>query len=183
MSQIGQRCQNPKSKAFKYYGARGISVCNRWDFFPYFVQDVGLPPNPRFTLDRIDNNGNYEPGNVRWATRMQQANNTRYNVRISHGTITKNQNDWARTLGICRTSLVYRIKKWGKDKAISATKDNRAKRVITHGGVTKDVKQWADHLGIKVCTLRYRIKRWGVDMAVSKPRNASKDHSAPKLQT
>ena len=71
-----QRCLDPNSKDFKYYGGRGISICKEWDSFPVFLTDVGTRPHG-LTLDRVDNNGNYEPGNVRWATRAQQSQNRR----------------------------------------------------------------------------------------------------------
>lgn len=71
------RCQNPSNKDFKYWGARGIKVCDRWQTFENFLADVGLKPHPSLSLDRIDNDGNYEPGNVRWATAKQQVANRR----------------------------------------------------------------------------------------------------------
>lgn len=73
------RCRNPNNTHFKYYGGRGIQVCERWQGpkgFTHFLEDMGERPQG-LTLDRIDNNGNYEPGNVRWATRKQQIANTR----------------------------------------------------------------------------------------------------------
>jgi hypothetical protein len=75
------RCFNPVHKSFPYYGGRGITVCAVWrDSFVNFLQDVGLRPSPDYSLDRYpNNNGNYEPGNVRWATTVQQQQNTRKN--------------------------------------------------------------------------------------------------------
>ena len=72
-----RRCYDQKCDKFQYYGGRGISVCQRWlDSFDNFIADVGLRP-PGLTLDRIYNDGNYEPGNVRWATHSQQMLNRR----------------------------------------------------------------------------------------------------------
>lgn len=68
-----QRCAFPKHQSFHRYGGRGIKVCERWDDFVVFLADMGERPSMAHSLDRVDNNGNYEPGNVRWATRRQQS--------------------------------------------------------------------------------------------------------------
>lgn len=71
------RCRNPNAASFKYYGARGITVCDRWKSFDNFYADMGSRPSGKHSIDRIDNDGNYEPGNCRWATLAVQNSNKR----------------------------------------------------------------------------------------------------------
>lgn len=70
-----KRCNDPDHAAYKKYGGRGIRICERWDVFENFYADMGDKPGKRYSLDRIDNNGNYEPGNCRWATPLEQTQN------------------------------------------------------------------------------------------------------------
>ncbi len=72
-----QRCNNPKNQDYELYGARGISICERWNDFENFLSDMGRRPSDEHSIDRKDNNGNYEPSNCHWTTDDAQANNRR----------------------------------------------------------------------------------------------------------
>lgn len=114
-----QRCMNPKSHIWKYYGGRGIKVCERWlgkDGFKNFYADMGEPNGLR--LDRINNDGNYEPGNCRWATTAEQAKNRRKTgVAIDPNSLRQK----AKAAGLPYLQVYFRIKRggWSEEKALS----------------------------------------------------------------
>ena len=115
-----QRCSNPKARRFAEYGGRGISVCERWkDSFENFLADMGEPPTSKHSIDRIDVNGNYEPGNCRWATILEQAQNTRTNRNITFHGKTQSLSVWARELGIEPHTLIKRLNKWPLETALT----------------------------------------------------------------
>lgn len=110
---VRDRCFNPRNHAFADYGGRGITVCARWNSFAHFLADVGPRPTPHHSLDRKDNGKGYSKKNCRWATKIQQANNSRSNLRLElHGRI-MTQAEWARELGIKTATICCRLRYYG----------------------------------------------------------------------
>jgi hypothetical protein len=103
------RCYNPNAPKYHRYGGRGITICDRWlnDFWA-FAEDVGGKPTPKHTLDRIDNDGNYEPGNVRWATRKEQQRNTHWVMKVEIDGITYLAMDLAKIAGLSAKAIKQR---------------------------------------------------------------------------
>lgn len=92
-----QRCHNPNNKDYKNYGGRGIEVCELWrDSFEAFLLMVGKRPTLKHTIERIDTNKSYEPGNVKWATRFEQNQNQRSNKKLTIDGVTKTVSEWSR---------------------------------------------------------------------------------------
>jgi hypothetical protein len=102
------RCTNPKHRAYKSYGGRGITVCARWRSFTNFLADMGEKPEG-LSLDRIDYNGNYEPDNCRWATDKQQARNKRNSSHITLNGETHTISEWAEILHIHPATISDRL--------------------------------------------------------------------------
>ncbi len=104
------RCRNPNNEHYEDYGGRGIVVCERWiNSLIAFAEDMGLPPTPQHSIDRIDNNGNYEPGNCRWATQTEQMRNTRVNTLLTFNGKTQCLKAWADEIGIRASTLCQRL--------------------------------------------------------------------------
>ena len=106
---IIQRCTNPSATKYCDYGGRGIAVCDRWRLFENFYSDMGECPEGK-EIERKDNDGNYEPGNCRWATRYEQTRNTRRNNMLTHDGVTLCVTDWAARLGVHFTTLTARLR-------------------------------------------------------------------------
>ncbi len=107
-----QRCHNPSNPQYADYGGRGIIVCDRWrNDVAAFIADVGRRPSSEYSIDRYpDNDGNYEPGNARWATRDEQANNKRNNIKLTYRGETKRLAEWATMLNVVPLALYSRLR-------------------------------------------------------------------------
>ncbi len=163
---IQTRCYNNHSTAYKYYGARGISMCDRWRrSFQNFLTDMGARPSSDHSVDRIDTNGNYEPSNCRWATRKEQANNKRNNVLISINGETKTMTTWCAQFNVSVAAVSLRYKKGIRGSALFEV----MARKISFDGVTDTISGWSKKTGIKPTTLGMRLaKGWEISKALTK---------------
>ena len=115
------RCYNPKTESFPHYGGRGIIVCSEWiDSYDTFLRDVGPRPSVMHSLERSNTNGNYEPGNVKWATSREQNNNRRFNHFLEFNGKRQTVTQWSRDLGVNDTLLFMRLKNgWSVERALT----------------------------------------------------------------
>lgn len=114
---IKDRCYNPNSGVFHNYGGRGISVCARWmESFDAFLHDMGSPPTASHSIDRIHNDGNYEPGNCRWATSLEQGVNKRTVTMLKVNDEEMCVTHWARRLGMFQSTLRRRVQRCGMEE-------------------------------------------------------------------
>ena len=113
------RCEKLSDSNYFRYGARGIKVCDRWKDVNNFIKDMSSGYNNKLQLDRIDNNCNYEPSNCRWATRTENANNTRRNRWVEYNNISKTVGQWATFLQIPYHAMINRFNNWELEKAIN----------------------------------------------------------------
>lgn len=118
---IIQRCTNPNNIGYRNYGGRGIAICDRWrKSFQNFFADMGPKPTSRHSIDRIDNNGSYEPGNCRWITRREQTRNTRANRVLEYQGRNLCLSALAQEAGMSAATLWRRLKLgWDIDKAMT----------------------------------------------------------------
>jgi len=116
---LNRRCFDTKHHKYKKYGKRGIQVCERWKNFENFFADMGNRPEGK-TIDRINNDGNYEPNNCKWSTRKEQQNNKSNNVFLTYKGETKTIAQWGNKLNINYDTLYQRIRnKWDTKKALT----------------------------------------------------------------
>lgn len=115
-----RRCSDADDPKFKYYGGRGITVCARWADFTAFLADMGESPTG-LTLERKNNDGHYEPGNCRWASRSEQQRNSRNAKFITFNGECLCVREWEQRLGLTHGALFHRLKRgWSIERAMTA---------------------------------------------------------------
>jgi len=165
-----QRCTNPNNTCYERYGGRGIKVCERWGDFRNFLEDMGEAPEG-MQIDRMNNDGNYEKDNCRWATNKEQANNRRSNVHYEYGGNKYTLSQLADIAGISLKLMWYRLSKgWTIQEAVSKPKgkgpnligDRRAvksdAKLYDYHGEKKTARELSSILGISQNAIRKRIK-------------------------
>lgn len=119
------RCLTPTADGYENYGARGIKICDEWrdSFKEFYDWAMSHGYDDTKTIDRIDNDGNYEPGNCHWATRREQSNNTRRTIHLTIQGKTHTISEWADISGICRTTIYNRYRNcWPSDKILEGAR-------------------------------------------------------------
>lgn len=128
-SNLRARCNCKGSGGYYKYGARGIKVCDRWNSFEDFLDDMGLRPSPEYSIERVDNEGPYSPENCIWATRLMQANNKRNNrfLELDHVRMTLSQ--WAREICISPKTLQTRLSRNWSVRDVLTTPLGQTRRI------------------------------------------------------
>ena len=167
------RCYNTKSTGFKHWGGRGISVCSAWrNSFREFLKDVGLAPSSAHTLDRRENNGDYEPGNVRWVTRRIQCRNKTSNRFLTYKGLRLTIAEWGERTGFGESLIRHRLGA-GKslNEAIEMKPSPPGRRFIRAFGVSHHLLEWGRLTGFCVKTIGERLRRgWSPENALTIPR-------------
>ena len=166
-----RRCHDPRFPQYPRYGARGITVCDRWRYsFETFVADVGMKPGPGYTLEREDNDGPYDPKNVRWATKAEQNRNQRTNRRITVGDVTQISADWERENGLYPGTIARRVvhSGWSEEEAVTRPAQTQApKNTFLPNGAMQLCR--ARGIPYSVVSNRVRVMDWTFEEALETP--------------
>ena len=164
------RCNNPYSSMYKHYGGRGITVCKEWEesFHNFLEWSLENGYRSDLSIDRIDNNKGYSPGNCRWATWKEQSRNRRCNRLITYNGETKCVSEWAEELGITHSMILQRLNKgWPIEKVFNPDHQKVFKadgqyskdRLITYNGKTQTLSEWSEETGVSMLSLQMRIRK------------------------
>lgn len=162
------RCYCEGNPRWDRYGGRGIKVCDRWrNSFPAFLADMGMRPSPAHSIDRINNDGDYEPGNCRWATRIEQGRNTSRCVPV--GDIARSISEAAEISGVKQGNIRARINRGLPVETVIAPGSLEKHRVIVGpDGSHRTLAEWARVSGVAASTILWRIKSgWDEGIAAS----------------
>lgn len=164
------RCTNVKSKDYENYGGRGITVAEEWLTFDGFYNDMYKGYKENLTIDRIDVNGNYEPGNCRWITIQEQAGNRRNTIYLEYLGRRMKPRDWSRVTGLKESTIKNRINAKLPVHEILNPRLKRNPILISYNGKTLSPKHWSEITGISGATILSRYHRgWSPEKILTKP--------------
>lgn len=182
---VKKRCLNQNSYDWHRYGGRGISICKTWleDFF-VFYEDMGPRPSPNHSIDRINNDGDYEPTNCRWATNLEQQRNRNNNCLITHNGETLCVSEWSEKTGISWHVIKCRFERGWTTQDIFETpvdlkkphhKERLSAKRVEYLGKSLTLTKWSEELDIPRHVLTCRLSRgWSVSESFSTPKGKYK---------
>ena len=162
------RCYNENNVNYKYYGGKGVTICDEWllSFENFFDWAINNGYNENLTIDRIDSEKEYSPDNCKWSTKKEQAYNRSISVKLTLNGRTMYMTEWAEELGIDKKTLSWRYRNgWSDEEILSNKKDI----ILTYNGESKNLLEWSKKTGIKKSTLWDRYNRgWEVKDILTK---------------
>ena len=171
-SRMKSRCQNPNNLKYHRYGGRGIVVCDKWveDFLAFYT-DMGPRPSSKHSLDRIDNDGNYEPGNCRWALPSVQSNNRSTTRILEYAGFVGHIKAMARHVGMTPALLKARLDLgWDVVRAVE-TPPHSDEKWVTFNGRTQSLSAWGRETGFGGACISERLRAgWSVQEALTRPK-------------
>lgn len=173
---IVKRCYSPNNRGYKNYGARGITMCDRWRYnFAFFVADMGPKPTSKHSIDRINNDGPYSPENCRWATSKQQCNNYRENTFLVIEGRRQTITQWCEERNVPVSTAINRLyrQKWTPEQAFGFAPQPKWRKL--EGILPKGWTVLAKKAGLKHQTVQTRVIKfgWSLEKALSTPLQAT----------
>lgn len=167
------RCNNPNDKDYHLYGGRGIKCkfSSAIDFVKYLLTLDNC--DPEMEMDRLDNDGNYEPGNIRFVDHRENTNNRSNNVRYEYNGNSMTISEWSRETGLPKTTISGRIAMGWDIKDVMEKPVMQAERFELNGE-SKTLAEWSEDIGIRPGSLKKRIRKWGLEKALTTPRHQKK---------
>lgn len=174
-----ERCTNPNADNYPDYGGRGIKCCDRWTDFANFLADMGERPSRLHSIERKENDGDYEPGNCVWATRVVQNRNSSHCVNLTHRGQTLCVSEWSKLLRIPAPTIYSRVARGlPVDRALAKPTRARRPHLVRCNGESLTLAEWARRTGIGVTTIGRRLKAgWPPERAVGTPLDTRFSHA------